>query len=105
MPALLHNTHLVYVNLHLVGNNIASIMQKTIIKTQLEMNSDSDATDLVPAEQKSEVGLGPSHDSWASGWRLPTDSDELLPSRPVRTFNLRAERSPLGGAAQSPGSS
>lgn len=68
------------------------------METQLEMSSDSGATDLVPAEQKSEVGLGPSHDSWTSGWRLPSDSDELLPSRPVRTFNLRPECSPFGGS-------
>lgn len=37
------------------------------METQFRMNLDLGATNLVPAEQKSEVGLGPSHESWTSG--------------------------------------
>lgn len=47
-------------------------------------------TDLVPADETSEDGLSRSHESWMSG-RLLTDSDVLLPIRPVRTFNLKTD--------------
>lgn len=44
-------------------------------------------TDLAPADETSEAGFSRSQESWVSG-RLLTDRDELLPNRPVRTFNL-----------------
>lgn len=45
-------------------------------------------TDLTAAAQNDPAGLSRSQESWRSG-RLLTDSDELLPILPVRTFNLQ----------------
>lgn len=47
--------------------------------------------DLAAADEASEAGLSSSLESGRSG-RAPTDRDELLPSRPVRTFNLQTVR-------------
>lgn len=44
-------------------------------------------THLAPADETSDAGLSRSQESWMSG-RLLTERDELLPIRPVRTFNL-----------------
>lgn len=47
-------------------------------------------TDLAPADETSEAGLSRSRESWMSERPL-TDRDELLPIRPVRTFNLETD--------------
>lgn len=51
-------------------------------------------TDLAPAEETSEAGFSSSQESWVSG-RPMMVRDELLPIRPVRTFNLETDNTYL----------